>query len=87
MSEAERILDVRNVHPRGRHPLIFRELDALAAGHALVLVNDHDPRPLYYELMAERPGQFEWTPLEQGPETWSVRIRRLGAPDEPQRPS
>jgi len=83
VSEAERILDVRNVHPRERHPLIFRELDALAAGDALLLVNDHDPRPLYYELMAERPGQFDWTPVQQGPETWSVRIRRLGAPGEP----
>ncbi|HXG41469.1 MAG TPA: DUF2249 domain-containing protein [Dehalococcoidia bacterium] len=74
----EKRLDVRDMAPRERHPLIFRELDALRQGDALLLVNDHDPRPLYYELMAERPGQFSWEPVEQGPETWSVRITRLG---------
>ena len=26
------------------------------------------------------PGQFEWTYLEQGPDTWRVSITRLKAP-------
>ena len=69
-------LDVRDMVPRERHPLIFRTFDQLAAGQAFRLVNDHDPKPLYYQFMAERPGQVEWEYLEQGPEVWQVRIAR-----------
>lgn len=71
-----RTLDVRALPPRERHPTIFATLDALQPGEALVLLNDHDPRPLRYELDAERPGRFRWTYLEEGPEVWRVRIER-----------
>jgi len=40
------------------------------------LVNDHDPKPLRYRLLAERPGQLAWEYLEQGPEVWRVRLGR-----------
>ena len=40
--------------------------------------NDHDPRPLHYEIQAERPGRFDWEYLERGPEVWRVRIGRAG---------
>ena len=67
-------LDVRTIAPRERHPLIFATFDALGSGEALLLVNDHDPKPLYYQFSAERQGQFSWEYLEQGPETWRVRV-------------
>ena len=70
------VLDVRQIVPRDRHPLIFRTYDALTPGDAFELVNDHDPKPLYYQFQAERGAQFEWEYLEQGPETWRVRIGR-----------
>ncbi len=70
------IVDVRSVIPRERHPLIFRTFGALAPGEAFELVNDHDPKPLYYQFQAEVGPQFEWLYLEQGPETWRVRIGR-----------
>jgi uncharacterized protein (DUF2249 family) len=41
-----------------------------------VLVNDHDPKPLRYQLMAEHPDTFDWTYEAEGPEVWRVRIRR-----------
>lgn len=69
-------LDVRTIAPRERHPLIFETFDALDFGAAFELVNDHDPRPLYYQFQAERAGAAEWTYLEQGPERWRVRITR-----------
>ena len=37
-------------------------------------MNDHDPKPLYYQFNMEMPAQFEWEYLEQGPEVWRVRI-------------
>jgi uncharacterized protein (DUF2249 family) len=67
-------LDVRTIGPRERHPLIFATFDALESGGAFLLVNDHDPKPLYYQFSAERQGQFSWEYLEQGPETWRVRV-------------
>ena len=40
-------LDVRTIIPRERHPLIFRTFEALQPGEGFVIVNDHDPKPLY----------------------------------------
>lgn len=71
-------VDVRAIPPRDRHPLIFTTFDALRPGEAMVLVNDHDPRPLHYQFMAERTGLFDWTYLEQGPEVWRVQIGKAG---------
>lgn len=70
------ILDVRDEPPVRRHALIFEAFDDLAVGTAFVLVNDHDPKPLYYQLAAEQAGTFSWDYLEQGPQVWRVRIGR-----------
>jgi regulator of cell morphogenesis and NO signaling len=72
-------LDVREIVPRERHQLIFRLLDGLAPGQTLLLINDHDPIPLYYQLEATRPDQYSWDYLEQGPEVWRVNIARKPA--------
>jgi uncharacterized protein (DUF2249 family) len=69
-------IDVREIMPRERHPLIFQTFDDLAVGESFELVNDHDPKPLYYQFMAERQGQVGWEYLEEGPETWRVRIAK-----------
>jgi uncharacterized protein (DUF2249 family) len=71
-------LDVRAEAPARRHQLIFETYGGLGPGSSFVLVNDHDPKPLYYQFAAEHAGQFEWEPLEEGPETWRVRIGRTG---------
>lgn len=67
-------IDVRTVPPPQRHPLIFQTYEALAAGEAFLLVNDHDPKPLYYQFKFERDGQFTWDYLDAGPEVWRVRV-------------
>ena len=69
-------LDVRDLSPWERHPRIFETFDALEVGEVLKLVNDHDPRPLHYELMHEREGQFEWTSEEKAPREWVAMIER-----------
>lgn len=74
-------IDVRTIPPRERHPLIFQTFDALKPGEAFVLVNDHEPKPLYYQFLHEREGQFEWTALESGPEIWQVQITKTGGRD------
>jgi uncharacterized protein (DUF2249 family) len=79
MSEQGKMVDVREIMPRERHPLIFQTFDDLTAGEAFELVNDHDPKPLYYQFMAERQGQVGWDYLEEGPEVWRVRISKTNA--------
>ncbi|HEX5333863.1 MAG TPA: DUF2249 domain-containing protein [Cellulomonas sp.] len=74
----DRVVDVRTEIPRTRHELIFSTFATLPAGTAFVLVNDHDPKPLYYQLAAENPGEFTWEYLDEGPEVWRVRIGRTG---------
>ena len=74
------VIDVRTIIPRERHPLIFQTFDNLDEGQAFMLVNDHEPKPLYYQFLHERENQFNWEYLEEGPETWRVRIgKRAGA--------
>ncbi|MBX3621082.1 MAG: DUF2249 domain-containing protein [Rhizobacter sp.] len=75
-AESARV-DVRSIPPRERHPRIFSTFHGLDMGQAMELVNDHDPRPLYYQFQAELPGGFSWDYLEAGPDTWRVRITRL----------
>jgi uncharacterized protein (DUF2249 family) len=70
-------VDVRTLVPMQWHQKIFELVDQLAPGGKFVLVNDHDPKPLYYQLEAEHPQQFSWTYLERGPEVWRVEIGRL----------
>ena len=70
------VIDVREIMPRDRHPLIFQTFHGLDDGEAFLLVNDHDPKPLYYQFNAEYPDGFEWIYEEQGPDVWKVRISR-----------
>jgi uncharacterized protein (DUF2249 family) len=69
-------IDVRSLVPAQRHSKIFELVNQLAVGGSFVLVNDHDPKPLYYQLEAEYPQQFSWTYLERGPQVWRVEIGR-----------
>ena len=72
-------LDVRTIIPRERHPLIFNTFRKLGPGDAFLLVNDHDPKPLYYQFQAELGEVFQWEYLERGPEVWKVRIGKNAA--------
>ena len=71
-------LDVRTLPHGARHEIIFSRLNALGPGDELVIVNDHDPKPLRYQTAALWPDAFEWSYRETGPERWRVAIRRAG---------
>ncbi len=82
--DSERVIDVRPVPAPQKHPMIFGAFEALKEGQSFLLVNDHDPKPLYYQFLAERNGTFSWTYVETGPLTWRVRIGRISP--EPRTP-
>ncbi len=71
------VLDVREMAPWDRHPKIFDTFDNLKPGEEIKLVNDHDPRPLHYQFMMEREGQFEWESHEESPREWVAHIKRV----------
>ncbi len=75
--EKFQVVDVRQTPPAQRHPLIFGTFEKLNPGQSFELVNDHDPKPLYYQFQAEHTGTFEWNYLERGPEVWRVEIKKV----------
>jgi regulator of cell morphogenesis and NO signaling len=83
-TKTENILNVTLLEPRQKHPTIFVRFDELTEGESLTIHNDHDPKPLYYQLLGERGNIFTWEYLAEGPEWWDVRItkRVTGQNDE-----
>ena len=71
------VVDVRQIAPAQRHPLIFQTFAALQAGEAFRLINDHDPKPLYYQFKYELEGQFTWDYVESGPQVWQVIVGKV----------
>lgn len=77
--ETLNIIDVTILEPRRKHPTIFEHFDSLTSGEGFIIHNDHDPKPLYYQLLGERGNIFTWEYLEEGPEFWKVKIAKLKA--------
>ncbi|MFD2768001.1 DUF2249 domain-containing protein [Micromonospora eburnea] len=73
-------LDVRLLPHDRRHTTVLAALDAMPAGGALVLIAPHAPRPLLAEIEARYRGNMvaEW--LQDGPDTWQVRLSRQPDP-------
>ncbi|MCB9364918.1 MAG: iron-sulfur cluster repair di-iron protein [Flavobacteriales bacterium] len=80
----DNILNVTLLEPKHKHPTIFARYDELNEGESLTIHNDHDPKPLYYQLLGERGNVFTWEYLEEGPVWWKVKIRKniTGEADE-----
>ena len=72
---AKETLDVRDLIPMMRHPKIFQIFDDLESGEAFILINDHDPKPLYYQFLHERPEQFSWDYLPIHTLSWGNMIK------------
>ncbi len=69
-------IHARDIPQSVRLQTVFATLDGLAAGEAIRLHVDHDPKPLFYMVQGERPGLFDWSPEQSGPTEWIVRIAR-----------
>ena len=85
MNETETIdparFDVREIPCRIKHGQIVQRWADLPVGGYFILVNDHDPIPLYHQFAAEFPGAFTWDYLVQGPDVFEVRIAKVRAVD------
>lgn len=75
-TEGLEVFNATEVEHRIRHAEIFKKFDALQPGDGFILKNDHDPKPLYYQLNAERGDIFTWDYIEEGPEWFQIVIRK-----------
>jgi len=74
---APRTVDIRTLGGcTDRKACVLSTFDALAAGDSIVVVNDHLPRGLLSHFEEQRPGRFDWTPLEEGPVVFRVQITK-----------
>ncbi len=69
--------DLRPFPPTERHEMFYRAFEDIRPGEAFEFVNDHDPKPLYYQMEAESKEPFGWEYIEKGPEAWRVRVIKL----------
>lgn len=76
--------DVREISCRDKHAQIFARWTALPVGGHFILVNDHDPVPLYYQFAAQFGDAFTWEYLERGPEEFHVKITRVAETTTPE---
>lgn len=75
-------LDIQSIVPHNRHPLVFALFESTVPGGSIVLVNNHDPMPLYRQLQNHYPGAFAWNYLEQGPAVWRVEIKKEASEEQ-----
>lgn len=77
MSEFSVVIKAPEYPPQQKHKVIFETFDGLNPGEAMLLVNDHDPRPLFFQFQATRSEMFSWDYLERGPESFQVKIGKV----------
>jgi regulator of cell morphogenesis and NO signaling len=74
--ETTEVLDITVLTPTEKHSTVFQHFDSLHAGEAFYVLNDHDPKPLYYQLVAEKGKVFDWKYEQQGPVWWKVLVKK-----------
>jgi len=75
--------DVREIPCRVKHAQIFQRWAELPVGGHFVLINDHDPVPLWYQFTAQFSSAFEWEYLQRGPDEFQVKITKVRAVEAP----
>lgn len=76
MSEPVIIINAPLLPPPVKHQTILATLEAVPQGFSALLINDHDPKPLLYQLDAEQPGQFSVAYQESGPVRYAISLTR-----------
>lgn len=68
------VINVPKLSPQEKHPTIFKIFESLKTGESLIIHNDHDPKPLYYQLLNDHGETFSWEYLEEGPQWWDIKV-------------
>lgn len=79
----ENILDGIALDPAVKFQTIMKTFNDLKEGEHFILHNDHDPKPLFYQLSATHGDSFTWDYLKQGPDAFDIRIGKKALPGQP----
>lgn len=69
--------DMRPFPPTERHEMFYKAFADIKPGESFEFINDHDPKPLYYQIESESSEPFKWEYLDKGPEVWKVRVVKV----------
>lgn len=79
---------MRDPKPQRRHEVLLAIFDELGADERFVLVNDHDPKPLYHQFEGEAGPEFRWEYRRREPGEFRVLIGKsettTGQTDDPE---
>ncbi len=73
----DKVMDVRPIPCSIKHGLIIRTWLEMPVGDHFILLNDHDPVPLYYQFSAQWPETFTWEHLVKSPTECRVKITKV----------
>ena len=75
-------LDIRNLPPAHRYEKLLTTFKNLAPAESFEFVNDHDPKPVYFQFCSIFGDVVDWEYLEEGPEVWKIKVTKTGEPRE-----
>ena len=73
-TEGLHVVDLRRQSAVVRRQGLLSAFDRLRVGETLSALDDRDIGSLYYDLAAQRAGEFRWRDREMGPLTWVVLV-------------
>jgi uncharacterized protein (DUF2249 family) len=77
--DANKMMDVRLIPCSIKHDRIIRMWVELPPCDCFILLNGHDPEPLYHQFAAEYGDALRWEYLERGPVNFRVKISKVRA--------
>lgn len=76
------IINVQEIAPQLRHQTIFDTFNGLKDGESLTIHNNHDPQPVYYQLLELYGESFTWEYLQRGPQWWDILVTKINLAKE-----
>lgn len=64
-------LDLREINIFERHTVLFEKLLKLKLGERFVFINDHEPRPLFPELLKRG---FKYESRREAEDKWVIEV-------------
>ena len=80
--ETSKLIDVTQIAPRNRHQIILGTFENLSTGDSFRISNDHNPKPLFYEMREQWGDAVTWEYLLNGPDIWEVKIGKQAVKEQ-----
>lgn len=71
------IINVQELDPSLRHDTIFEVFEGLSEGESMLIRNNHDPKPVYFQMLEIFGDSFLWKYLKEGPEIWEISVTKV----------